>query len=447
MISDQSRGKTRIDYRISGGVPLCGSMPIPGDKSISHRALMLAAIADGVTHVSGFLDGADTIATLHALQAMGVCVTRNGPHDLTVHGAGLHGLKPPAAPLDLGNSGTSVRLLAGLLAGQSFDSELTGDASLARRPMRRVVSPLREMRADITCSAAGTLPIRIRGGRQLQGITYAMPVASAQLKSAVLLAGLYAAGETCVIEPAPTRDHTERMLAHFGCRLDRSERRIGISSQSLTARDIAIPADLSSAAFFIVAACITPGSDLYLEQIGVNPTRDAVLDILQSMGAAITLHNRRELSGEPVADIRARHSPLRGITIPVHLVPIAIDELPAILIAAACAAGTTSLSGAAELRVKESDRIEAMASGLRRLGIQVGTRDDGMIVEGGQFKGGVVESYTDHRIAMAFTIAGLVAQGQVRVQDCVNVNTSFPGFAESLRRLGCRVEVTEQTYE
>ena len=433
----------RIDYRIKGSVPLRGSLRIPGDKSISHRALMLAAIADGLTGISGFLDGADTVATMTALQAMGVTVDRHGPHDLTVHGVGLHGLRPPARPLDLGNSGTSVRLLSGLLAGQGFDCELTGDASLQRRPMRRVVDPLRLMQAGIECSEAGTLPIRIRGGCHLTGITYNLPVASAQLKSALLLAGLYASGRTCVIEPAATRDHTERMLGHFGVDLERSGQQVCLSSQALTARDIEIPADISSAAFFLVAATITPGSDLLLTSIGVNPTRHAVLEILQGMGADISLQQQRQISGEPVADIRVRHQQLHGIDIPERLVPIAIDEFPAILIAAACAHGKTRLSGASELRVKESDRIEAMASGLRQLGIEVETHADGMAVAGGQLTGGTVTSFTDHRIAMAFTVAGLAASGPVTVQDCINVNTSFPGFLDLLRQLGCDTSSTE----
>ncbi|MBF8268864.1 MAG: aroA [Gammaproteobacteria bacterium] len=441
-----SNSTRRIDYLVKGAGPLQGHLRIPGDKSISHRALMLAAIAEGSTHVSGFLDGADTLATMQALQAMGVVVDRHGPHELTVHGVGLHGLQPPAGALYLGNSGTSVRLLSGLLAGQKFDTELTGDASLSRRPMRRVVEPLRQMQADIECTEAGTLPIHIRGGRQLTGITYTMPVASAQLKSALLLAGLYASGRTCVIEPAATRDHTERMLTHFGCRIEQADKQICLSSQKLMARDIEVPADISSATFFLVAAAITAGSDLYLEKIGVNPTRHAVLEILQAMGADITLHNQQIRSGEPVADIRVRSGKLQGIAIPESLVPIAIDEFPAILIAAACASGTTRLSGAAELRVKESDRIQALASGLQALGIQVQTSTDGMLVEGGKLSGGVVDSCTDHRIAMAFTVAGLVAAGPVTVQDCVNVNTSFPGFIDLLRQVGCAIEVRERDY-
>lgn len=436
-------GNIRIDYTVRKSASLQGVVKVPGDKSISHRSLMLAAIAEGCTHVQGFLDSEDTKATMAALQAMGVNIDRRGPHELAVHGVGLHGLRAPASSLYFGNSGTSVRLMSGILAGQGFACQLTGDASLSGRPMLRIVEPLRLMHADIECSDQGTLPINIRGRRGLTGMTYTLPVASAQLKSALLLAGLYASGSTCVIEPAVTRDHTERLLAHLGCALDITGRRICISSQPLTARDIEVPADISSAAFFLVAACITPGSELLLEQVGVNPTRAAVITILQAMGADIELLNRRELSGEPVADIRVRHSVLQGIDIPQELVPIAIDEFPAILVAAACANGTTVLSGAAELRVKESDRIQAMAAGLERLGIRIEVRQDGMLVEGGKPGGGEVDSFTDHRIAMAFAVAGLAATGPVMVRDCSNVNTSFPGFTGLLRGLGVDIAVTE----
>lgn len=435
----------RIDYTVKKSSPLTGRIQIPGDKSISHRALMLASIAEGDTRVNGFLDSEDTNATMAALQAMGVDIDRNGPHELTVHGVGPQGLRPPPAALYFGNAGTSVRLMAGILAGQQFDTQLTGDASLSLRPMRRIVEPLQQMHADIECSGGGTLPISIRGGRELAGITYTMPVASAQLKSTLLLAGLYASGNTCVIEPAVTRDHTERMLVHFGCNIEITGRQICISSQPLTARDIEVPADISSATFFIVAACITPGSDLILEKIGVNPTRAAVLTILQSMGADITLQNNRQIAGESAADIRVRHAELQGTAIPEELVPIAIDEFPAILVAAACARGATVLSGASELRVKESDRIQAMAAGLKRLGIKVEERRDGMVVEGGIPGGGVVDSFTDHRIAMAFTVAGLVASAPVTVRDCANVNTSFPGFKQLLQEQGIDVDVEERS--
>ena len=420
---------------------LHGRAAVPGDKSISHRALMLGAVARGDTPIQGFLDGADTNATLHALQEMGVGIDRDGAHALTVHGVGLHGLKAPSGPLDLGNSGTSVRLLAGLLAGQAFDVELTGDASLSRRPMGRVVDPLRLMGAAIDCSPAGTLPLRIHGGRTLHGIDYVLPVASAQLKSALLLAGLYADGATTLTETGTTRDHTERMLENFGRPVQREGRRLHLQPGSLRALPVAVPGDISSAAFLMVAACLVPGSDVWLENIGVNPTRSAVITILGDMGADIEVHGRDSGRAEPVADIRVRHAPLHGIAIPEDLVPVAIDEFPAILVAAAAARGETVLSGAAELRVKESDRIAAMAAGLDALGIAVEAREDGLRVTGGRLQGGTVDSRGDHRIAMAFAVAGAAAAGAVRVRDCVNVNTSFPDFARCVRGIGMDLDV------
>ncbi len=432
----------RIDYLSRPVNTVTGSARVPGDKSISHRALMLGAVAEGETRIRGFLDSADTNATLDAFRRMGIDIARGGPGQVTVHGGGLHGLAAPDGPLDLGNSGTSVRLLAGLLAGQRFDSELTGDASLRRRPMRRVVEPLRFMGADIGCSEAGTLPLRIRGGRQLHGIDYELPVASAQLKSAVLLAGLYARGTTAVTEPGVCRDHTERMLARFGCPVTREGSRIRITSAPLHGCDVAVPGDISSAAFFMVAACIVPGADVVLENVGINPTRDAVIAILRQMGADIEVNEKDNGEAEPVADIRIRQAPLHGITIPEQRVPVAIDEFPAILIAAACAAGETVLSGAAELRVKESDRIEAMAAGLGTLGIRVETRADGLSLTGGRLQGGEVDSYGDHRIAMAFAVAGAAAAAPVRIRDCRNVATSFPGFTDCAGAIG--LQVTEE---
>ncbi|MFQ5659202.1 MAG: 3-phosphoshikimate 1-carboxyvinyltransferase [Gammaproteobacteria bacterium] len=431
----------RLDFNVRPGAVLAGRLQIPGDKSISHRALILGAVAEGVTHITGFLNSEDTTATLHAFSGMGVDIEQHDARQVSVHGVGLRGLHPPRGPLYLGNSGTSVRLLAGLLAGQAFDSELRGDASLSRRPMRRVTDPLQLMNADIRCSETGTLPILIRGGRALKGIAYKLPVASAQLKSSLLLAGLYASSMTCIREPAVTRDHTERMLLHFGCPVQRSGNQICISSHALTARDVDIPADLSSAAFFMVAASIVKGADLLLEGIGVNPSRHAVIEILRSMGADVHIDNERLCSGEPAADIRVRYGQLHGIRIPLHLVPIAIDEFPAILVAAAYARGETVLSGAAELRVKESDRIQAMTEGLTRLGVKVETPGDGMVVSGGHPSGGVIESHGDHRIAMAFTIAGLAAGGPVTIRDCANVDTSFPGFVDTIRGLGVDIEL------
>lgn len=431
----------RIDFISFPVTEVSGTARVPGDKSISHRALMLGAVAKGTTHILGFLDGADTNATLNAFRQMGVGIDRNSPHEVTVYGAGLRGLTAPADPLDLGNSGTSVRLLAGLLAGQTFDSELVGDASLMKRPMGRVVEPLRLMGADIECSEAGTLPLRIRGGRKLNGIEYIMPVASAQLKSAILLAGLYAEGPTFVTEPAVTRDHTERMLAQFGCPVMRDGARIRLTPAPLEGGPIRIPGDISSAAFLMVAACIVPGADILLEKVGVNPTRDAVVAILRLMGADIQVTDPGDGQSEPVADIRVRQRPLSGIRIPSELVPVAIDEFPALFVAAACASGETLLSGAEELRVKESDRIAAMADGLAELGIDVAAYEDGMRITGGVLRGGEVDSRSDHRVAMAFTVAGAAAQGAVRVRDCRNVDTSFPGFVDCVNGIGLQIEV------
>lgn len=425
-----------VRLRVSPAGPLRGELRVPGDKSISHRAVMLGAIATGMSRVSGFLAAEDTLATMRAFQRMGVRIDRPAETELAIHGVGRDGLHAAPGPLNLGNSGTSARLLTGLLAGQAFDSEIIGDASLVRRPMGRVVDPLRLMGAEISCTATGTLPLKIHGGARLHGREFALPLASAQLKSALLLAGLYADGDTCVIEPAPTRDHTERMLRMFGVDVRQENGRICVSRQPLRGIDVQVPADISSAAFFLVAASIVPGSDLLLKQVGINPTRAAVIDILRAMGARIEVHVTGAASAEPVADVRVRHSPLQGIDIPKQLVPIAIDEFPAILIAAACARGATHLTGAAELRVKESDRITAMAAGLQALGIAVQPRPDGMSVTGGGFCGGAVDSVGDHRVAMAFAIAGCRASGEVRIEDCANVNTSFPGFAGCLRAVG-----------
>ena len=432
----------RIDYLARGGGPLTGRLRVPGDKSISHRAIMLGAIADGVTEVTGFLEGEDALATVAAFRAMGVEI--QGPEDgrVTIHGVGRDGLQAPRGPLYLGNSGTSMRLLAGLLAGQRFDSELTGDASLSRRPMRRVTRPLAEMGARIDTTPEGTAPLYIHGGQHLQAIDYDLPVASAQVKSAILLAGLYAEGRTCVREPAVTRDHTERMLRAFGYEVDREDHGIClVGGGRLTATALQVPADISSAAFFLVAASITPGSELLLQDVGINPTRTGVIDILREMGADIRIENERTFGDEPVADLRVRHAPLHGIHIPEHLVPLAIDEFPVLFVAAALAEGETVLTGAEELRVKESDRIQVMADGLQALGARAEPTADGIRIHGGPLHGGTVDSHGDHRIAMAFAVASLRTDGPVRIRDCANVATSFPGFPELARQAGLDVEV------
>ncbi|MEW6353890.1 MAG: 3-phosphoshikimate 1-carboxyvinyltransferase [Pseudomonadota bacterium] len=429
-----------VTYHITPGGALHGRVRVPGDKSISHRSIMLGSLAEGITEVTGFLEGEDSLATLAAFRAMGVRIEGPRQGHVTIHGVGLHGLQAPRAALYLGNSGTSMRLLAGLLAGQRFDTELTGDASLTRRPMRRVTAPLADMGARIETSGTGTAPLRIRGGTPLRGIDYAMPVASAQVKSCLLLAGLYAHGRTCVTEPAPTRDHTERMLRGFGYPITRRGGAVCVEGGgALSATPIDVPADISSAAFFMVGASIAPGSDIILEHVGINPTRIGVINILRLMNADIEVLNEREVGGEPVADIRVRASRLRGVRIPEDQVPLAIDEFPALFIAAACAEGETVLSGAEELRVKESDRIQVMADGLQALGIQAQATADGMIIQGGQLSGGVINSHGDHRIAMAFAVAALRASAPLTIHDCANVNTSFPGFVELARRAGIQV--------
>lgn len=429
----------RIDYIVKPVTgALQGRIRVPGDKSISHRAVILACLAQGTSECSGFLDSADTRATMAAFREMGVDMTLEG-ECLSVNGVGLNGLCAPSGILDLGNSGTSARLLLGVLAGQRFSSTLSGDESLVRRPMRRVADPLNAMNADVRTTPEGTLPAHITGNRRLSGINYELPVASAQLKSALLLAGLYAQGKTVITEPAPTRDHTERLLAHFGCPVTRSGRQITLECNTLRAGRLRIPGDISSAAFFLAAGSIVPGSDLVIEGVGINPTRRAVIEILSRMGADISVSNLDEGSAEPVADLRVKYRPLHGIPIPVHLVPAAIDEFPAIMAAACHAQGETVLEGAAELRVKESDRIRALAEGLENIGVTVETRPDGMRVLGGRPAGGVAQSHGDHRIAMAFSVAGLAALGPVTVRDCKNVDTSFPGFTDCARQLGCSV--------
>lgn len=438
--------ENQVTFRVRPGGTLQGEARVPGDKSVSHRSIMLGAIAEGTTEVTGFLEGEDCLATMRAFQAMGVAI--EGPLDgrVTVQGVGLRGLKPPTGELYLGNSGTSMRLLSGLLAGQAFDTVLTGDASLSRRPMKRVTEPLRRMGARIDTTPEGTAPLRIHGGSRLAGIHYDMPVASAQVKSCLLLAGLYAEGVTSVREPAPTRDHTERMLTGFGYPVRREGQVITVEPGGrLTGGRVDVPSDISSAAFFMVGAAIAAGADLLLRHVGVNPTRTGVIDILRLMGARIEVLNPRESGGEPVADIRIRASRLRGIEIPEELVPLAIDEFPVLFVAAACAEGETRLTGAEELRVKESDRIQVMADGLQRLGVAATPTPDGMVVQGGSLTGGEVESHGDHRIAMAFAIAGLRAAGPITIHDCANVNTSFPSFVALAGRLGLPLDATEET--
>ncbi len=427
-----------ITFQVQPGGRLQGEARVPGDKSMSHRSIMLGSLAEGIAHVKGFLEAEDALATLQAFRDMGVEI--EGPVDgcLTIHGVGKEGLKAPKKELYLGNSGTSMRLLSGLLAGQSFNTVLTGDKSLSGRPMKRVTEPLAAMGADIKTTEKGTAPLYITGqAGRLKGIDYVMPMASAQVKSCLLLAGMYAEGETSVTEPAPTRDHTERMLSGFSYPVRQEGSKVTISANGhLTAADIDVPSDISSAAFFLVGASIAPGSDLLLKHVGINPTRTGVIDILRLMGANIEVLNQRVVGGEPVADLHVVYSPLKGIDIPEELVPLAIDEFPVLFVAAACASGQTRLSGAEELRVKESDRIQVMADGLQILGVDAQPTADGMVIQGGLIGGGVVGSHGDHRIAMSFSIAGLRAHAPITVLDCENVNTSFPEFKDLVKRLG-----------
>ena len=398
---------------------------------------MLSALADGVSEISGLLEGDDVLATLRAFRAMGV--EADGPENgvIRVQGVGVEGLAAPAAPLDMGNSGTAMRLLCGVLAAQSFSSLLAGDDSLSTRPMRRVAAPLTRMGATVETSEDGTPPIRISGATRLQGIDYDMPVASAQVKSAILLAGLYAQGRTCVREPQPTRDHTERMLRAFNYPCETRGNEVCVSGNGrLAATSIDVPADISSAAFFMVAASIVPRSRLLLRHVGVNPTRSGVIDILLGMGADISMLDPREICGEPVADIEVKYAGLKGIEIDPTLVPSAIDEFPVICVAAACAQGETRISGAQELRHKESDRIAAMCDGLSALGVQVEEQADGLVIRESVIGGGEVDSIGDHRIAMSFAIAGAVAESAVTVNNCGSVATSFPGFIELARSAG-----------
>ena len=419
---------------------LSGSIRVPGDKSISHRSIMLGSIATGTTRVSGFLQGEDSLATLNAFKEMGVSIERKGS-DVIIQGVGMHGLKMPTNSLNLGNSGTSIRLMSGLLSAQSFNSELCGDKSLSKRPMGRVIEPLRQMGADIS-GPNSMPPLSINGGKTLSAIKYTLPVASAQIKSCILLAGLYSKGSTTVIENGISRDHTERMLRGFGYEVQTSPNKISIEGGgSLKACNIEVPSDISSAAFFMVAACISDDADIVLEAVNINPTRTGVIDILKLMGGNVELSNERVDAGELIADIRVRSSNLKGIQIPKKLVPLAIDEFPAIFIAASCADGETLLTGAKELRVKESDRIQVMADGLTSLGIINNVLEDGIRIVGGKFKEQTapIESHHDHRISMAFAIASVSSDSDIKIEGVDNVKTSFPNFVALANSIGMSI--------
>lgn len=421
---------------------LTGTIKVSGDKSISHRSIMFGSIANGTTNISGFLEGDDALATLNAFQEMGVKITRNGSN-IKIIGVGLHGLTKPNKPLDLGNSGTSVRLMTGILAGQNFDCELIGDESLSKRPMNRVINPLITMGGKIT-SNDGKLPLKIFGNQSLNAINYKLPMPSAQVKSCILLAGLYAKGKTCITEPEITRDHSERMLNGFGVNVITNNQHICLTPSELNATDITVPSDISSAAFFMVAACITENADITLSSVNINPTRTGIIDILQLMGANITLNNKQEIGGELLADIRIKSSKLNAITVPKHLVPLAIDEFPVIFIAMSCANGISILNNAKELRVKESDRIQVMADGLDILGIKNTVLDDGIQIIGGKFKQPSCEilSHHDHRISMAFAIAGIKCDYPITIDGVDNVKTSFPNFVELANKIGMELKLT-----
>jgi 3-phosphoshikimate 1-carboxyvinyltransferase len=422
-------------YTAAPSAAVSGSVTVPGDKSVSHRSLLLSAIATGTSEIDGFLPSEDCLASLAALQSLGVQIERRGDTQVQVRGAGLRGLKGAGHALDMGNAGTAMRLFTGLLSAQGFDSRLIGDASLMQRPMERVAAPLRQMGADVRTSS-GRPPVEIRGGAALHGIDYQMPVASAQVKSALLLAGLYAQGVTSVTSPAPSRDHSERMLTGFGARVVIEGLTVRIHPPArLEAQRLRVPGDFSSAAFFMVAGLLAaaPGG-LKIVNVGMNPTRTGLLDILRRMGGQIEVENARASGAEPVADLLVRRSALRGIVVPPELVALSIDEFPVLFIAAACAEGETLISGAEELRLKESDRIAVMSAGLRTLGVTHESYADGMRIAGRAtgpaFGAGEVDSGGDHRAAMSFSVASLRAAGPIVIRDVANVATSFPGYVQ-----------------
>jgi 3-phosphoshikimate 1-carboxyvinyltransferase len=433
-----------LGFKAHPAMRVFGTMTVPGDKSISHRALMLSGIAEGLSEVNGFLASEDCLASLAAMRALGVRIQQASATRVLVHGVGMHGLRGVGRALDMGNAGTAMRLFTGLLSAQKFDSQLIGDESLMRRPMERVAKPLRAMGADVR-THNGTPPVDIVGVQALRGIDYQMKIASAQVKSAILLAALYASGPTTISAPAASRDHSERMLKSCGVRLDIDGLRVTLHPpQRLRSQKITVPGDFSSAAFFIVAGLLAaPAEGLLIENVGLNPTRIGLLSILRRMDAKIEISNARDSGAEPVGDLRVFASPLRGITVPKDLVSLAIDELPVLFIAAACAQGETWVTGAEELRVKESDRIAAMSAGLTALGVVHTALPDGMQIKGREqgsaFTSGAIDSFGDHRIAMSFAIASLRAAGAIEIRDVANVATSFPGFVRLAQSVGLAI--------
>ena len=435
--------------RLAAPGPLAGRVTVPGDKSISHRSLMLSALAVGESRVEGLLEGEDVLATAAAMRAMGATIERSADGVWTIHGVGVGGLLQPQAALDMGNSGTSTRLLMGLVSSHAVTATFVGDASLSKRPMGRVIDPLSTMGAEFTASPGGRLPLMVRGIVPAVPIAYRLPVASAQVKSAILLAGLNAPGITRVIEPVPTRDHSERMLKGFGADLSVETEANGtriislVGEAELKPQHIVVPGDASSAAFPVVAALIVPGSDIVVENVGLNPTRAGLFDMLRAMGGTILIENARTVGGEPVADLRVKASPLHGIEVPPAIAPSMIDEFPILFVAAALAKGRTVTRGLEELRVKESDRLALMAEGLRRCGARVEELEDGLVIDGtdGQPLAGnerlpTVSTQLDHRIAMSFAVASLASRDGIRVDDRAPIATSFPTFVSMMETLG-----------
>ena len=437
-----ANGKALTDFVVTPSGPLAGSPTIPGDKSISHRAVLLGAIANGTTRIRDILYGEDVQRTINIVRACGAEVSKDG-ESIDITGNGLYGLIEPEGDLYCGNSGTAMRLLTGLFAGQDFPVRLTGDESLSNRPMLRVVEPLREMNAQIGLTETGSAPIEIHPALRLDPITWKLREASAQVKSAILLAGLYASGQTTVVEPTRTRDHTENLLESFGCPVERNAQAVSVAGGfELEGQHVRVPADFSSAAFFIVAAMLIPDSEIVLKGVGLNSTRSALLDVLLDMNASIETENHRLTGAEEVADVRVMHSPdLTGTVVNPELIPWMIDEIPILAVAAAFAKGTTVITGCEELRVKESDRIHSVVEGLKNIGVDVREQQDGMIIEGGRPAGGTVDSFADHRIAMAFAVAGAASQNGVKVENCACVDTSFPGFASLARVAGMDIQV------
>ena len=436
-----------MDLIVRSNVCLNGQISVPGDKSISHRVAIIASLSEGTTFITGFLEGQDCLATLNVMKALGVTIEHVDPQTIKIQGVGLSGLSEPYGPLDCGNAGTLMRLVAGVLAAQNFTSTLVGDESLSKRPMERIILPLRQMGAHITGIQKENkicAPLTIKG-KPLHGIEYTLPVESAQIKSCLLFAGLYAQNKTIIHEKGECRDHTERLLRAFGCDIDIEHNRITLTPGTpLKGQSVQIPGDISSAAFFIATASMQKGAQLLVKNVGINPKRIGLIHILRQMGANITFKNHRELNNESVADIEVRGTQLKGITVPTQWAVSAMDEFPIIFIVASCALGETIISGVSELRVKESDRLAVMCQGLKALGISVNELIDGVVIQGGQLTGGTVDSCGDHRVAMAFAMAGFLAQDEIIIKDCMNIFTSFPNFCDLASNVGLNIKTIKE---